>query len=161
MLLVYFYFFRKLWGKKNNLSVSGLCGNFVWLNAGFDFLFPLLFILETQGLSLGLGNVAQFCTQGDNTEEYWWAGHILADAEKLTYCIFGCQSSVNNPIYHDLITTCPATPLSTLCLGDDIKIGLQEELIRLKQNTWQYTDWGLNYISEQLIKTLGCSSMSE
>lgn len=65
-----FFFFQKTLGKKNNLSVSGLCGNFVWLNAGFDFLFPLLFILETQGLSLGLGNVAQFCTQGDNTEEY-------------------------------------------------------------------------------------------
>lgn len=51
-------------------SFVGKFGNFVCMIAGFHILFPLSFALETQGLSLYFGHVAQFCAQEDNTDRW-------------------------------------------------------------------------------------------
>lgn len=46
---------------EKDLSVARLFRNFLCMSAGFHFLFPLLFTLETQSHSFGLHYVAQFC----------------------------------------------------------------------------------------------------
>lgn len=130
LLLVSFSLLKPtLHGK--DLSAAGLFINCVCISAGFHFLFPLLFTLKTQRLSLVIwtsfvhkGGIqkkqcshCQFlqlsqCDQYiDLFMERLDLGHMLDDVKKLTYCSFGCQTFSQAAVP-------PPSPLRTIIYDD-------------------------------------------